>query len=61
MTKLRNSHGEKKTQVVTKLILWQNSNCYQTQVVTKLKLWQNLNWQNSYCEEEKNSKTQYVT
>ena len=48
-----------KTQVVTKLKLWQSSNCDKTQFVTKLKLWQNSN-----CETKiKNSNvtTQTVT
>ena len=40
-----------KTQLVTKLNMWQNSTCDKTPILTKLKL-----WQNSSCD-----KTQIVT
>ena len=43
-----------KTQTMTKLKLWQNSNCDKTQIVTNLKLRQNSNRDSSNCEEEKN-------
>ena len=39
VTKLKNSKCDK-TQLATKLKLWQNSNCDKTQVVTSLKLWE---------------------
>ena len=38
VTKLKNSKCDK-TQLVTKLKLWQNSNSDKTQIVTSLKLW----------------------
>ena len=43
-----------KTQTMTKLKLWQNSNCDKTQIVTNLKLRQNSNRDSSNFEEEKN-------
>ena len=43
---------------MTKLKLWQNSNCDKTQIVTKLKLWQNSNCDKTQIV--KNSKTQNV-
>ena len=65
MTILKNSNCDP-TPIVTKLKLWQNSNCDKkqivtnsncdkSQIVTTLQLWQNSNWG------RKNSKTQYVT
>ena len=64
-TKHKNSNGDKtkkknskygKTQLVTKLKLWQNSKSDKAQIVTKLKLWQNPNWkQTQIVKEEKNS------
>ena len=47
---LQNSNCDK-TQIVTKLKLWQNLNCDKTQIVTKHKL-----WQKSKGEDKKNQK-----
>ena len=45
---------DSKTQIVTKLKMWQNSSCDKAQIETKLKLWQNYNYEKNYkCDKTK--------
>ena len=48
--KLGLTHIGIKTQSMTKLQLWQNSNIDKTQVVIKLIMWQNSSCDNSNCD-----------
>ena len=56
--KKKNSNYDqiKKTQIVTKFKLWQNSSCDKTQILTKLKLWQKSSCNISDCSDSSDQK-----